>query len=81
MEQEAAAGTAGLDATPALHREVLEARKVAADTRKLSGKFLGEVRRGDVQAVLREQIRPAVRREAAANGLHVIYQCHGRSFL
>jgi hypothetical protein len=35
-------------------------QEVAADGRELSGKFLGEVRRGYVQVVPREQIRPAV---------------------
>jgi hypothetical protein len=81
VEQEAAGRTTGLNAALALHREVLEAREVAADGRELSGKLLGEVRRGYVQVVPREQLRPAVRREASANGLHVGYQCHGRSFL
>ncbi len=32
-----------------------------------------------VEAVLREQARPAVRREAAADVLHVVYQRHGSS--
>src|SRR5215218_2366361 len=43
VEQEAAGGTVRLDATPALHREVLEARKFMADIWKLSGKLLGAV--------------------------------------